>query len=462
MRGKVTRTIEKHKLLNRGETVVAALSGGPDSVALLAVLVSLARPWSLKIIAAHFNHGLRGKESDADEHFCRTLAGELGVTFVSGSMGKTKAEKGISPEDFYRRKRYDFLNKIAREQAAQKIALGHTLNDQAETVLLNLLRGAGREGLQGILPLREERYIRPLIEVSRREVEAFLKKKGLAFRRDSSNKNRKYLRNRIRLELIPYLKKRYNPRIEENLARLAAVLRSEETLISRWTDRAMRSRHIQRAKSKVVVKADYLKSLSEAVRLRVLKKILEGFSSSAKGIAFAHVQSLDRLALKNESGKSITLPFGIEARCEYGAIIVEQKKSRGGTTPFAYPLKVPCSLYVRERNCVVRLKTVAKKKVDFSSRGHIYFDRDAVRGTLVIRNRREGDWFEPLGMTGRKKIKKLLMDRKIPREKRDDILLLADDVSVIWIENLHLSERVKITEKTKKVLELKIKGIVAA
>jgi tRNA(Ile)-lysidine synthase len=456
MIGKVRKTVEKCDLLSRQETVVAAVSGGPDSVALLAALCRLAGELDLKIIAAHFNHGLRGKESDADENFCRTLAGEMGVTFVSGRMKTAKAEKGISPEDFYRRKRYIFLERVARRHAAQKIALGHTLNDQAETVLINLLRGAGREGLRGILPMREGKYIRPLLEVSRREVEAFLKQNGLTFRRDSSNKNRRYLRNRIRLDLIPYLKRKYNPNIEKNLARMAEILQKEDDFIQAHVRRGLQSKHIRREKAKVVLSVDYLNLLPEAIRLRLLKKVLDDISGG-KGISFSHVTSLEDLARRNESGRRVVLPFGLEAERRYGDLMVRREKSGDELKPFAYELKIPGAVFVPERNLTVRIRKVTKAQMDGSSGQRAYFDGDRLLGALVIRNRREGDWIEPLGSRGRKKIKKLFIDKKVPRDRRDQVLLLSDALSVIWIENVHLSERVKVTEETKNILELTVR-----
>ncbi|MCE5210659.1 MAG: tRNA lysidine(34) synthetase TilS, partial [Deltaproteobacteria bacterium] len=228
---KVYQTIEKYDLLERGDRVVAALSGGPDSTALLAVLGRLARKMDLTLIVAHFNHGLRGRESDADEKFSRDLAKQMGLPFCPGKMGDIKNKKGVSPEDFYRRQRYDFLEKVAKDHRAQKIALGHNLQDQAETVLLNLLRGSGLEGLKGFLPKRDGKIIRPLMEISRTEIISFLNKAGIAYRQDSSNENVIYLRNKIRRELLPYLKEKYNPRIEENLAQMAQILRVEDEFI---------------------------------------------------------------------------------------------------------------------------------------------------------------------------------------------------------------------------------------
>ena len=183
---KVKKTIRKYDLLEKGERVVVALSGGPDSTALLKVLIRIATELDLELTVAHFNHGLRGAESDEDEQFSRELAESLGLIFVSGKMDQKKVAKGVSPEDFYRRQRYIFLEKVASDFRAQKIALGHNLQDQAETVLLNLLRGSGLEGLKGILPKREGKIIRPFIETSRQEIISFLEKQNISAQSNQS------------------------------------------------------------------------------------------------------------------------------------------------------------------------------------------------------------------------------------------------------------------------------------
>ena len=174
---KVKQTIEVYKLLDKGERIIVALSGGPDSTTLMVILTQIAQELDLTLIVAHFNHGLRGLESDEDEKFSRDLAGKMGLAFVSGKIDHNVRGKGISPEDFYRQQRFQFLNKVAADCQAQKIALGHNRQDQAETVLLNLLRGSGLKGLKGILPMRDGKFIRPLIEVSRQEIISFLNEK---------------------------------------------------------------------------------------------------------------------------------------------------------------------------------------------------------------------------------------------------------------------------------------------
>jgi tRNA(Ile)-lysidine synthase len=436
--------------------MVVALSGGPDSTALLAVLAPIAQKLDLSLVVAHFNHGLRGAESDEDENFSRELSEKMGLSFVSAKMDLRKRKKGLSPEDFYRRQRYDFLNKISEDYQAQKIALGHNLQDQAETVLLNILRGSGLEGLKGFLPMRDGKFIRPLIEISRREIISFLNEAGIPYRQDSSNENKRYLRNQIRFELIPYLKEKFNPKIEENLAQMAEILRPEDEFIHQYVDEVLKSSFIQRQQNRILLKIAYINKLPPAIRLRLFKTILESLNPAKNGFSFIHIKSLDNLAQKCETGKKVDLSLGIEVRREYDDLILEAKKVGSKKIEYEYTMNIPGFLYIKERKFAVRSELATKESVDFSGKNAVYLDLDKILQPVIIRNRRDGDWFQPLGMQGRQKIKSLFIDHKIPRSKRDEIMLLVDNISVIWIENMNLNDRVKITAETKNVLKLEI------
>ncbi len=453
---KVERTIQKYDLLESGDRVLVALSGGPDSTALLMALIRLAGELNLTLFAAHFNHGLRGRESNADEKFSRDLAKKTGLIFCSAKMDKNLNKKGVSPEDFYRRQRYEFLNQTAKECRASKIALGHNLQDQAETVLLNLLRGSGPEGLKGFLPKRDGKFIRPLMEITRQEIISFLEQSGMAYRRDSSNENRLYLRNQIRAELIPYLQEKYNPKIVENLARTAEILRVEDQFIREQVARVLRSRFVQCAENRFLLKIEHLKKLSPALRWRLLKTVLEDLTPQKNGITFLHVTALDQLIQKGASGKRILFPSRIEARREYNDLIVEKTPRK--QIPFEYVVEVPGTVQIREKNVTIEAALIRKSRVDFENKNTVYLDWDKIKRPLMVRNRRDGDWFQPLGMTGRQKIKNFFIDHKIPAAKRDDVLLMVDGISVIAIENIHVNERVKITGETKKVLRMKVTG----
>ncbi|MGB2697476.1 MAG: tRNA lysidine(34) synthetase TilS, partial [Candidatus Zixiibacteriota bacterium] len=215
---KAKKTIDRYHMIKSGDKVVVAVSGGPDSVTLLLVLLELKKDFNLSLFIAHVNHKLRGKESDQDQGFVRKLASDLNIKLYTSSFQVKKEAKKmkLSVEECAREIRYNYLNKLADKLKAQKIALGHNFNDQAETVLIRLIRGSGSLGLSGIPPVKNK-IIRPLIEIKREEIEAFLKKKKIPFRIDSSNLRTDYLRNKVRLKLLPILKKGYNPKIEEVL-----------------------------------------------------------------------------------------------------------------------------------------------------------------------------------------------------------------------------------------------------
>ncbi|PKN88793.1 MAG: tRNA lysidine(34) synthetase TilS [Deltaproteobacteria bacterium HGW-Deltaproteobacteria-1] len=455
---KIEHTIKKHHLLEKGDTVVVALSGGADSCALLLCLVRLSDEYGLKLVAAHFNHGLRQGQSDEDEVFCRSLAQKLGVDFFTQRMPDPSIPRGVSPEDYFRRERYRFLDTVAADRGADKIALGHHMQDQAETVLLNILRGSGLDGLKGFLPMRDCKYIRPLIGVTRQEIIATLKETGFDFREDSTNSNHVYLRNRMRGELIPLLQKKYNPRIEQNLVRMAEIVRRDDDWISMHVDSILTSPRIQHEQNEVSFSAEYFKSLHEALGFRLVKALLEGLSPEGRGFSSAHIQAVVDLVINSPSGKIITLPHRLRAQKEYDRVVLHPKIQER-TADYEYPLMIPGIVDLKERKIILSARRGEPKEVDFNCVGRVYFDEDKIRVPLLIRNRRKGDWFEPLGTNGSQKIKKLFIDRKVPGGERDSIALIADKNSIIWIENMHISERVKVTHDTKNVLILEIRPL---
>jgi len=455
---KVQKTINRYQMLDEGDTVVVALSAGPDSCALFSVMVDLGREYDLKIIVAHFNHGLRSGESDAEELFSRNLAEKYRLPFASGKMDSPSGPRGVSPEDYYREERYRFLDQVAAEYQAEKIALGHHLSDQAETVLLNMLRGSGMEGIKGILPVRDRRFIRPLIDITRAEIMEYLDRKGLRYCTDSSNRSSAFLRNRIRMELIPLLKERYNPRIEQGLAKMARIVHRDHTCLDDEIHNVLDSENIQKNNNITSFSAGYFLRLPEALRYRLVKAVLEEMTGDGKGIYYSHIQALVDLAGKNDTGKQISLPFGIIAARQYDVVLIK-KGEAADKKDYQYSISIPGTVDLKERGIIISARQGRLDEVDLKKRDSFYLDLDAVRGPLSLRNRRPGDWFEPLGTVGRQKIKKLFIDHKIPRPDRNNIALLADEISVLWIENMHLSERVKISRKTNRVLIMEIKRL---
>jgi len=452
---KVKKTIDRYQMFDEGDTVVIALSGGADSCALLSIMASLQREYHIKLIVAHFNHGLRGTESDVEEDFCHRLAQKYDVIFESEKLLSAIIPKGESPEAYYRNERYRFLKITASKHQAKKVALGHHLNDQAETILLNILRGSGLNGLHGILPVRDKRFVRPLIDVSRTEILAYLREKRLDYCHDSSNQNVEFLRNRIRLELIPFLKERFNPQIERGLARMAQMVRRDHEYLNMSVHQLLESDKIQLKEEYTSFSADFFVQLPEALRFRLIKTLLEELIRNGKGIYSSHIHSIVDLVQDKGTGKQISLPFGLTAIKQYDNILIKKIK-KADTKDYQYSLSIPGTIDLKERGIIITARKGRINEIDYSSKNEIYLDMDALNGPLILRNRRPGDWFEPLGTNGRKKIKKLFIDQKIPRPERSNMVLLTDDTSVLWVESMHLCNRVKITHKTNQVLILRI------
>ncbi len=455
MIARVKKTIKKFDLVKRGERVVVAVSGGPDSVALLTLLYRMASDFNLDLMVAHFNHGLRGLDSDDDENLVQKMAERLGLKFISEKIKDKNVPAGVSPEDYYRRCRYEFLIRVAGQYQAQKIALGHNMQDQAETVLLHLIRGSGLSGLKGILPVRDNMFIRPFIETSRKEIIEYLQDAGFSFRQDSSNADDKYLRNKIRLLLLPFIKKEFNPNFEENLAQTAEILRAEDEFLQNATAAAMNNEGIKISAEEIAIDVGYIRHLPRALQMRIGKNILEGLSAAKNGISHAHVKALIDLFESGESGRRISLPFGREARREYGIVKIAGK-NQPPQPIFEYPVAVPGLVLVKERNLTVKFNIKTKDDINLNSRNKLYLDFDNIKMPTILRSRKDGDWFVPLGMTGRQKIKSFFINRKIPKQDRNNIMLLVDAESVVCVENMQLAERVKISEKTSKVLEIEI------
>ena len=312
---KINSTIKKYNMLQKGNKVIIGLSGGPDSVTLLHVLYSLKKEYSLDILIAHLDHKFRGEESIGDRKFCEALAKKynLDIIWEEIDVPKISKEKGISPEEAARIERYDFFKRTAKKKGIEKIAVGHTRDDQAETVLMRIIRGAGTKGLGGISPLKDMlgiRIIRPLIEVSRKEVEGFIAKEGLKFIKDSSNEKTIFTRNKIRLELIPFIEKNFNSNIKEVLANMAENLQIENEFLSRYSRRKFNS--ISKIKNgNVLINLKKLKEQPEALRKRILRAGMEELKGDLRKITYQHWKEIEELIDSRPVNSIVDLPAGI-------------------------------------------------------------------------------------------------------------------------------------------------------
>ena len=328
---KVKSTIKKHNMLQKHDRILVGVSGGPDSITLLHVLDSLKKEYSLNIIIAHLDHKFRGEESAGDRKFCEDLAKKynLEIMWEEIDVPGIAKEKGISPEEAARLARYDFFKRAAKEKNIDKIAVGHTKDDQAETVLMRIIRGAGMKGLGGMSPVKEmsgNKIIRPLIEVSRKDVEDFIVEAGLKFRKDSSNEKTIFTRNKIRLELIPLLEKDFNPNIKEVLSNMAENLQVENEFLSRYAKRKFKS--VSKIKQEeIFIGLKKFKKLPEAVRKRVLRASLEELKGDLRRLTYQHWKEMEELIDSRPVNSIVDLPAGISITKDRANIILKLIKS---------------------------------------------------------------------------------------------------------------------------------------
>lgn len=328
---KIRKTIADCSLLEGGDHLLVAVSGGPDSVALLRVMVLLASDYELRLTAAHLNHGLRGAEACREEEFVRGLCTGMGIACICKTVDIRTLQKGrgMSLEEVGRDERYRFLAETAETCGARKIATGHHRDDQAETVLINLLRGSGLEGLKGIPPVRDGRIIRPLLYVGRGEILEFLRQEGLTYMTDSSNRSPLFLRNRIRHELIPELALRYNPGIVEALSHTAEIIRRDDDYLQAVVRQVLSQWGIVPGATEIRLPLASLLDLHEALQGRVLKCLLETAALPGYGIGFRHIEAVLAFIRRQRSRRaSLDLPGLIHVEREGGFLGIGRVSSR--------------------------------------------------------------------------------------------------------------------------------------
>jgi len=465
---KVRKTIKKYGMLQKGDHVLVGVSGGADSVALLAALNRLRPLYRLTLTAAHFNHRTRAHESDRDEAFVRALCKSLGIALVSGSLRPGARPRGLSMEDFLRRERYAFFEKGRQESCADRVALGHHQGDQAETVLMNIIRGAGLSGLSGIPPVRNALFIRPLIDCTRREILDYLAAERYSFVDDSTNTDERYLRNRVRISLLPELQERFNPAIHEALCRLADVVREENDYITGQAQvhiAGWRDDHVPEHPFQLPIAE--LKGLHPALQRRAILEMARDASAVDSTVGFEHVQAVMDLTDGAKPGGSLNLPGGLLVRRTYGRIEFRRVekgagRTRVGTPPnasgesFTLNVTVPGTVRIASLGLSLRFRELKHVPASLTTDRRAYMDMAQISFPIVVRNMKPGDRIQPLGMKGTRKLKSVFIDDKIPLEIRGMIPVVADALSILWVPGVRLSERVRVGKGTKRVLSAEI------
>lgn len=456
-----------------GETVLCAVSGGADSVCLIHLLREIndiqQLGWNLQIV--HYNHGLRGVASDEDEQFVRALAERMKLPFHvgHGNVRHRKEQDHVSLEEAAREARLEFLVNTAREIKAQKIALAHNLDDQAETILHRIIRGTGLRGLKGMSPIRllskkhDLFLIRPMIDVERFEIETFLRERGIAYRTDLTNFDTSFTRNRLRHKLIPGIESEFNPRFKQSLVKLGQTAGSFYLLLREIAGEVYENTKMLGGEDEVCFSVEEFSKLPPAIQTLLIDRAVQSLTDRTAHLNFEHY--LDILSLCTEHGfsKVIRLPKGLEAKREsYVLKIYRAKAPPSPMTLRRVKLRIPGRTVIRKldlqidaevvEGAAVGLKDYIKNK-DFTEE---ILDIEKVEMPLQVRMRQNGDVFSPLGSRGKTKLKKFFIDNKVPKALRDRVPILTDQKRIVWVVGYRLGDDVKITDGTKRVLRLKV------
>lgn len=462
---RIIQTIEEYQMIVPGDTVVAGVSGGADSVCLLYVLSEYRKQVDFQIIVIHVEHGIRGEESLRDAGFTEELCERMKAPFrMEQICVQQKArECGLSVEEAGRKARYEIFEQERQKYKNGKIAVAHNQNDQAETVLWNLCRGTGLKGLGGIRPVRDH-IIRPLLFTSRERIEQILVEAGLSWRTDRTNLTEAYTRNRIRLSILPEMNQTLNERSTEHIAKTAAHLWQVQAFIEEETDRAVQCCiTVDRAKngSQVKISLPEFANFPKLIRQELLRHGIEQCSGSLRDVGSVHIDALMELA-DMDCGKEVSLPANLRAVREKELIrIAKMDSGEYLDCDEVQAIQIGDSGIYHVPGWTISVEIIENDPSLFQK---IYEEKtytkwiscDTIKCKSMLRHRRTGDYLLVGKERGRKKLKDFFIDRKIPKDQRDKLWILADGAHILWIPGYRISEGAKVLPETKKVMKIQI------
>lgn len=482
---RVLNYVNQHGMLEQGNKVVVGVSGGADSVCLLFVLHRLSERGQTELEAAHVNHGLRGEEADRDQAYVEKLCRNWGIPFHLKKVNLTEIarEKKLTEEEAGRLVRYDFFRQVAKETGAERIAVGHNANDNAETLLFHLIRGTGLKGLGGIAPVQGD-IIRPLLCLERKEIEEFLRKENLEFCMDRTNLEDTYSRNRIRHQLLGVMEE-MNPEVVRAINRTALLCRESSQYIEKEAAYALQkySRRkpffsteevvpapsgesgsqepvvlekeaVERLEP-VVLEKEAVERLEPVVLDALLWQAIAQAAGSRKDLGSVHLEAVKSL-WKGKTGKRLDLPCGLEAENQYGALLLRKKVKAEAVQGWDLPDPLgQGKLDLGNGACLLYSVEKYEKNMNIPKKRYTkWLDCDIIKGKLRFRTREPGDRIHVISSGGSQKIKDYFINEKIPRQERDKLLLLAEGHEILWVPGYRISEAYKVTEQTKRVLKV--------
>ena len=470
---KIENYIKNYQMIEHGDKVITGVSGGADSVCLLLALCALREKLDFEVIVCHVNHELRGEEAAQDEAYVEMLCRKLQAPFFAFHenvelIAKNRKE---SLEEAGRSVRRQAFEQLCKEQGGTKIATAHHRNDNAETMLLNMARGTGIRGLCGIRPVYGK-WIRPLLELSREEIEQWLGEQGISYCMDETNQEDEYTRNRIRHHVIPVLEEQVNTKTVEHFGQLSEQMEEIYEYLEQQTDQAWKScvkqSNEQKKKSRILIKAEEMRQIQGVIKKFLVQRAVCEAAGAQKDIESRHIQAVLDL-FGRQTGRQIDLPYGLTAKRVYdGVLLVKEKKQPAGQregrnteSEFPVGLQIPGEIQIPGTNLKISCcitdenEKISAKEMPQKSYTKC-FDYDIIKSSLCVRYRQPGDYLT-IDRDGRKKkLKSYFIDEKIPKEERDTQLLIAEGSHIVWIPGRRMSSYYQVGDQTKKILKIKI------
>lgn len=469
---KVDEAIRRHALLEKGDRVLVAVSGGVDSCVLLDVLLKLRAEWGFQLSVVHVNHQLRGAESEGDARFVKKLAGQLGLPVYIGNFDIAAFAKQhkLSIQTAARQVRYSFFKDVAAKSGCPKIVTAHHADDQAETVMMRILRGTSVRGLAGIPAKREEdgiSYVRPLLEIWREEIEMYAASQEILYREDASNASLKYIRNKIRLQLFPELASGYNEQVKSALVQLSQLAREDESYLEELAHARFTEGVTPAGAGRLKVNCEHFVESPLPLQRRVITLILYYLCGHTIQWEQVHIDSIRSLLVSSSPSGRLSLPGGVSAWREYNdAYVSVSQPIAAGKVPLSPPhfvlgkeyLQGALKISVEPPGFAFRLEAEVTPGVPPrpTDAWEAQFDADELSGSCIyIRTWEKGDGFRPFGMRGTKLISDVFVDAKVPKHKRMTWPLFCIDSEIAWVVGIRRGQQAMVTDKTQRTLVLR-------
>lgn len=461
MKARLKKFIKKNKLLIDSNKILLAVSGGPDSLVMLDLFEQLKKELGIQIAVAHLDHMFR-EESKLEADFIEKFSKKKGLQFFRKAVDLPKIIENnkISAEAAARQARFDFFKNIIKKENFDLLALAHHKGDQAETVLLNLFRGSGLNGLAGI-QLQEEfkelKLIHPMLIFTKKEILDYCNQKNLSPSFDSSNQKNIYSRNVIRNKILPLVEKEINPNVKEVIARSSKLIASENIFLQKLAKKEYQRLLVIEEKSKIIVDFNSFKELDQVLQRRIYRYIYKKLNNDLDDFYLEHIFEIEKLISDQKTGRGVDIASGIRVEISYSNLVFLKKSKLKNKLKSKLKCELSTKIKINKKYSL-KSKVVKKEEFSFSNNPNkAAFDYEQVNWPLFIRNRKPGDKLVPLGMRGQKKIKDILIDEKVPKYQRDQVPIIVDAKdNILWLAPYKISNEFKVTVKTAKILILEL------